>query len=1048
MKRIVSFALALLLIMSASITDTYAMSKYGKGLPPGLAKKGYMPPGIAKKFNDIDGYDWAKKAIEKMAIKGVVKGYGEGIYAPKSSVTKLEAIIMALRVMGYEEQAKINLDKVKRGTKKLKNKDNIQEWAYGYVAVALDKGILEEVDLIELNLKEPAQRHEVAKYIIRALGYEKEAQSYMKEELRFIDAGAVPLGSVGYVYLSDKKGIITGYPDETFRPNRAVTRAEMAVLIARLDDEVDSDIDENEKLAEIVNINGNKLTLRSGNRSKVYTVLDNTPVYTENGKYTSIDKLEIGMKISIQLNENGIIIFIEIKEYDEEIFDEYVGIVEEIDDDEIEIEADNVKMEFDIEDDVKIEFNNKEGRIDDINEGDKVKVRINDDDEVEYIKVYRELDSREYSGNVEEVDSDSIVIKIDRIKMTFDFADDVEVEFKNREGSISDIREGDSVKVRIDKHKRVEYVEVNRNLDTWQYEGKVEEVDDDSVTIKIDRIKMTFDFANDVEVEFKNRQGSISDIKEGDSIKVKINKYQKVEYVKVNRDLYAWQYEGKVEEVDDDSVTIRIDRINMTFDFADNVEVQFKNREGSITDIREGDSVKVKINKYKRIEYIEVNRDLDTLYYEGKVEEVDKDSVTIKIDSIKMTFGFSNKVEVQFKNRKGSITDIREGDSVKVRTNKYKRIEYIEVNRNLDTWQYESKVEKVDDESITIKVENIRMTFSYANKVEVQFKNREGSISDIRVGDVVKIRINKYKRVEYIEVDRNLDTFQYQGKIDSIDEDNITIKVDGIRLTLDLASNVKVKFENQYGCIEDIKVGDQAKFRVNNHGKIEYIELDRELNKSVYEGIVKEIDEDEITLKVNSIIVTFDLEEDVEVEFKNEGGSIEDIKEGDEVKVRIDDDDEVEYIKVYKTLDYDIHEGLFEKIDNEKLSIVTSKEVIEFEVDSDVKVIFNDKKGDLDDLIVGDSVKVVTLEDDDEIRWVEVDRDYNDELISGKLKNIYEDINQIAIKKDNEIKIFDYNNDVKVLINDDEAEISDLEEDDNVNLIIDDSKVEEIRAYR
>ncbi|MCG8542312.1 MAG: S-layer homology domain-containing protein [Clostridia bacterium] len=760
MKRIVSLMLVVLLVMSAAITNTYAMGNIYKSTSHIFYRNESLPRGIAKIFKDIAGYDWAEKYIEKMAIKGIIKGDGQGCFAPKRAVTKLEAIIMALRVMGYEDLANRNLDQIKRGAKKLRNKSKIDVWAYGYVAVALEKGILDEVDLIDMNLREPAKRHEVAKYIIRALGHEKEAQKHMKRELRFIDAGAVPLGSVGYVYLADKKGIIKGYPDRTFRPNRSVTRAEMAVLISRLDDNVDNDIDKNEELAEIVKINNNRLTLKVNNKNKVYKVLKNAPVYTEDGKYTSIYDLEVGMKVKIQLNDKKVVIFIEIKEYEED-FRDYVGIVKEIDDDEIEIKSNGKKMEFDIEDeDMEVQFNNKKGNLDDIREGDKVKIRVNEDKEVKHIRVYRQLGGKEYTGVVDEIDEDEIEIKVNGKKMEFDIEDtDIEVQFNNKKGSLEDIREGDKVKIRVNEDEEVEYIRVYRQLGGKEYTGIVDEIDEDEIEIKINGNKMEFD---------------------------------------------------------------------------------------------------------------------------------------------------------------------------------------------------------IEDEDI-----------------EVQFNNKKGSLDDIREGDKVKIRVNEDEEVEYIRVYRYLGGKEYAGVVEEIDEDEIEIKSNGKKMEFDIAEDA-----------------------------------------------------------------------DIEVQFNNKKGSLEHIREGDKVKVRVNEDEEVEYIRVYRRLDYDVYEGLFLETDGDKLSIISIKKTIEFEVDSDVKVKFKDKEGDVDDLIVGDEVKVITLEDDDEVLWIEVDRNYNDGAITGTLTRLYKDQRQIAIKEHNKIKIYDYSSNVKVFVNDDKGRLSDLEEGDKVYLVLDDDKVKEIRAYR
>ena len=43
------------------------------------------------------------------------------------------------------------------------------QWAYGYINVAYEKGILDNVDMMYFEPSQPALRHEVAKYVIRAL---------------------------------------------------------------------------------------------------------------------------------------------------------------------------------------------------------------------------------------------------------------------------------------------------------------------------------------------------------------------------------------------------------------------------------------------------------------------------------------------------------------------------------------------------------------------------------------------------------------------------------------------------------------------------------------------------------------------------------------------------------------------------------------------------------------------------------------------------------------------------------------------------------------
>ncbi|MCT4562862.1 MAG: S-layer homology domain-containing protein [Maledivibacter sp.] len=600
MKKIVSFMLALLLIMSVTMTDTYAMNNNYKHKSLKIAKKGYLSIGITKQFKDIDDYDWAEKAIERMAIKGVIKGYGEGTYQPKRSVTKLEAIIMALRVMGYEDMARINLDRIKKGAKKLKNKGKIEVWAYGYVDVALEKGILDEFELIDMNLNEPAKRHEVAKYIIRALGYEEEAEEYMNKELRFIDAEAVQLGSVGYVYLADKKGIIKGYPDKTYRPNKSITRAEMAVLIARLDDSVYSDIDENEKFAELVAIRENKLILKIDDRNKEYRILENAPVYTKDGKYVSTRELEVGMEIKIQLNDEGIIVFFEIKgDYNKDTVKEYTGEVEDIDNDYewIELEIGNRDRKYYVIDETKVVFDHGvEGDIEDVKVGDKVYVKIREDDEIVYIEVDREL-YHEYKGEVEDIDGDYDWIEIDigSKDKRFDITDETKVIFEDDiEGDIEDIKIGDEVEVKINEDEEIEYMEVDRELDYDVYEGLLLEVDDEEISILSSKKVISFELEKHVKVEFKDREGDLDDLMVGDEVKLIVDEDDdEVLEIQVDRKYNAVGIAGKLIIVyeDERQIAIKQDTKVKIYDYKSSTNVYVNDDRAKLSDLEEDDNI-------------------------------------------------------------------------------------------------------------------------------------------------------------------------------------------------------------------------------------------------------------------------------------------------------------------------------------------------------------------------------------------------------------------------------------------------------------------------
>ncbi len=369
MKRYFSLVLTIMLLLSTSLMSSYAYSNKNF-TPPGLAKKGGLPPGIAKKFKDLESYKWARSSIEKMVSKGVIKGINENEFAPSKNVTKIEALAMIIRTMNWDDKANSYLDLIKKGEAPDKLKDKIQDWGKGYIDVALEKGLIDEVDLWQENFTMPATRQEVAKYIIRALGYETEAEKYMKEDLRFKDASAVQIGNIGYVYFIDEKEIMTGYPDDTFKPNQPVKRVEMAKLVSNIDDKFQDEEANEDAEKEIVegritgiNFEDKKLIVKMGSTEKLFEAEEDTIVKI-NDEIEDFKNLYLGMTVKIDVEDEKVIrIYAESmeKEYEGKIIEKIEGSLNKL---TIEINEENKTFELDkivvieSKDDENISFKN------------------------------------------------------------------------------------------------------------------------------------------------------------------------------------------------------------------------------------------------------------------------------------------------------------------------------------------------------------------------------------------------------------------------------------------------------------------------------------------------------------------------------------------------------------------------------------------------------------------------------------------------------------------------------------------------------------------
>jgi len=260
-------------------------------------------------FRDVDEkLNWARLAIDRMFAKGIIKGYPDNYFRPNDHVTHLEAIIMAMRVMGWENETK-NIKSMPSNVKKL---NLAWDQAYYYIALAVQKGIVKPEELISFKPNDPAKRHEVAKYIVRAIDKEKEAERHMKEELPFKDAKSIPKDAVGYVYVMVKMGLMKGDDRGLFQPNKPITRAEMAVLIDRLDGSTHQD-EKNELIGTISAIDEDELTItiRNSYGKKTYDVVKGVPVYYDNG-YLDFEDLNVGDEVELTVNSKKEVVFIQL----------------------------------------------------------------------------------------------------------------------------------------------------------------------------------------------------------------------------------------------------------------------------------------------------------------------------------------------------------------------------------------------------------------------------------------------------------------------------------------------------------------------------------------------------------------------------------------------------------------------------------------------------------------------------------------------------------------------------------------------------------------
>jgi hypothetical protein len=69
---------------------------------------------------------------------------------------------------------------------------------------------------------------------VQALGKAQLADSNAQAVTKFLDDHDIAWWSRGFIYVALQEGIVSGYPDNTYRPENESSRAEACAMIERL----------------------------------------------------------------------------------------------------------------------------------------------------------------------------------------------------------------------------------------------------------------------------------------------------------------------------------------------------------------------------------------------------------------------------------------------------------------------------------------------------------------------------------------------------------------------------------------------------------------------------------------------------------------------------------------------------------------------------------------------------------------------------------------------------------------------------------------------
>ena len=220
-------------------------------------------------FSDVNKSDWYEKSVSEAVKLGLLNGYNDGTFKPKNNITVAEFITITLNTLEangsvfdvnvFEKTGKeeVNIsylinggafkitsfDAYAQDISNPKHEDGMKEpivntgvirgkWYYNNIVTAIGIGLIDQNDFSMKDYSRNITRFEMAKILNNVINIAKVKPSVVD----VVKPSDLSDDDFSYVNLTIESGIITGYPDKSFKPSKSATRAEAAVMILRLQD--------------------------------------------------------------------------------------------------------------------------------------------------------------------------------------------------------------------------------------------------------------------------------------------------------------------------------------------------------------------------------------------------------------------------------------------------------------------------------------------------------------------------------------------------------------------------------------------------------------------------------------------------------------------------------------------------------------------------------------------------------------------------------------------------------------------------------------------
>jgi len=851
MRRLLSLILAFALLLGAAPAPAAAARGIGLGF------------GLGFGFVDVPDDDWAWPYVVEMHAKGLMKGVGDGRFQPNAALTRAEAVTVAVRLMGLEDEAQELSESRIRALLPFSDRDDIPSWTRPYIAVAVDNEIMPVAEDGLLRASEKASRLWVSVLLVRALGYEAEAQAKMTEDLPFKDGDLVPASLVGYVAAAVDHELVQGFPDGTFRPNDPLTRAQAAALLSRTDRQLGEQgrFRPGYLAGDLVRASERDLTitLTVQGKNRTLDVSPDAPVFLDERR-ADLDDLPKGARVSVVLDDDEQVLMViahspvnlpGVSDVSGEISAIFLpsdmvgglGLV-------VLKRSNGKEQTYPLAPQVTATYDGRSIKLDQLRVGDKVQLDV-----VAGVVIAIKVTERgsgsgrenEIRGTIVNVKTDglsflgTIDLKVGNKTQTVTVAPGAVITREGNKVALTELEKGDEVTVRLAGGIAIR-ITVDKPARTEEtLRGEILSIQPATKTTQA-RLRIrtesgrtrTVTLAKNAVIREGNKKLSVADLREGDEVEVRLVNGVGEEVRVLYRGPLVEEVSGTIEQItaatrtSGPKVTLNTGKATRTVTLASDVSIRYGSTRLQVKDLRIGDKVTITVVDGIGTEMTVTSRGPVVEEIRGTLEKVEAatntrpDRLTVKTDGGTKRISLAENVSIRYGNTRIKLEDLRPGDELVIVTKDGIGTEIrVEVRAPL-VEEVRGTLEKVEAATparparLTVKTDGGTKRISLSENVSIYYGDTPLRLEELRVGDVVVIVTEDGIGTEVLVEDRKPLVETVKGTIEQIlavsirFTSSIVVNTGRESRTIDLAGDVAIRYGRQQLEVGDLRVGDKV----------------------------------------------------------------------------------------------------------------------------------------------------------------------------------------------------------------------------------------------